>query len=198
MPFRTKQPTPATPPGLTNGNRFSELEAEDDDIEDDGIPVMALFSPEPEINHIKHEPKWVKLEAVVDSRAAESVAPVGMAPWVPRQASEGSIRGQTYLSASGDKLPNLGEKKFDMVTPEGNWAKATFQIAEVTRPLCSVSKICDKGNRVVFELGGGHVEHIATGTKTYFSRQNNVYVMDMWVQDPGGEHEASPFTRPGQ
>ena len=74
------------------------------------LPLMALFSPDSEVNHLKGEPKWEKLEAVVDSGAAESVAPESMAPWVPMKASEGSKRGQTYMSASGAKLPNLGEE----------------------------------------------------------------------------------------
>ena len=83
-----------------------------------------------------------------------------------------------------------------MLTIEGIWAQATFQVAEVTRPLCSVSKICDKGNRVVFELGGRYVENIVTGMKTKFMRQNNVYVMEMYVQDHGME-ETSDFARQG-
>ena len=120
------------------------------------------------------------------------MAPESMAPWVPMRESEGSRRGQTYLSASGDKLPNLGEKKFDMMTSEGKWAQATFQVAEVTRPLCSVSKMCDKGNRVVFELGGGYIEHIATGRRTKFTRENNVYVMEMYVPD-GCSEDAKGF-----
>ena len=170
---RTARVVPSAPPGLQLQNMFGELVVEEEDKED-GIPIMALFSPEAEINHLKQGPRWVKLETVVDSGAAESVAPVQMAPWVPRQASEGSKRGQTYLSASGKKWPNMGEKKFDMVTFEGNWAQATFQVAEVTRPLCSVSKMCDKGKRVVFELGRDYVEHIKSGTRTRFTRQNNV------------------------
>ena len=101
---------------------------------------------------------------------------------MPKQESEGSKRGQTYLSASGDKLPNLGEKQFDMLTSEGNWAQATFQVAEVTRPLCSVSKICDKGNRVVFELGGGYVEHIATGNVTPIVEKGGMFEIGIWVQ----------------
>ena len=80
-------------------------------------------------------------------------------------------------------MPNLGEKKFDMMTVEGHWAQATFQVAEVTRPLCSVSKMCDKGNRVVFEMEGGYVENSTTGVRTSFSRENNVYVMEMHVQE---------------
>jgi hypothetical protein len=148
--------------------------------------VGALFCPEvEEVNHVK-EVKWTKLEAVVDSGAAESVAPSSMAPWLPTKPSEGSRRGQCYLSASGAKLENKGEKRFDMVTAEGNWAEATFQVAEVTRPLCSVTKICDRGNRVVFEAEGGYIQNYATGVKTKFSRQNNVYVMEMFVEEPTG------------
>ena len=54
---------------------------------------MALFNPDSEINHLKKGPRWVKLETVVDSGAAESAAPVEMAPWVQRLESEGSKRG---------------------------------------------------------------------------------------------------------
>jgi hypothetical protein len=148
--------------------------------------VGALFVPEvEEVNHVK-EVKWAKLEAVVDSGAAESVAPSSMAPWLPTVPSEGSRRGQCYLSASGTKLENKGEKQFDMVTAEGNWGQATFQVAEVTRPLCSVTKICDRGNKVVFEKDGGYIYNYATGVQTRFGRQNNVYVMEMYVEEPSG------------
>ena len=118
---------PSAPPGLQRKNRFGELVVEEDDNdEEDGISIKALFSPETEINHLKQGPRWVKLETLVDSGDAESVVPVQMAPWVPRQESEGSKRDQTYLSASKEKLPNMREKKFDMVTSEGHWEQATF------------------------------------------------------------------------
>ena len=156
-------------------------------------PLCALFNPEEEVNHLRAERKWAKLEAVIDSGAAESVAPAAMAPWVPTKPSEGSKKGQCYMSANGAKLPNMGEKKFSMMTGEGNWAEATFQVAEVTRPLCSVTKICDRGNRVVFDSQGGYIENYASGVQTRFSRQNNVYVMDMFVE----ETAATPcFARP--
>ena len=67
----------------------------------------------------------------------------------------------------------------------------------MTRPLCSVSKMCDKGNRVVFELGGGYVEHIKSGTKTRCTRQNNVHVIEKYVQDPGCHSEETAFGRQG-
>ena len=88
------------------------------------------------------------------------------------------------MSANGAKLANLGEKHFEVVTAEGNPAAATFQVAEVTRPLCSVTRICDRGNRVVFTSEGGYIENTASGVKTGFSRRNNVYVMEMYVEEP--------------
>ena len=78
---RAVRNTLRTPPGLQLQNRFCELAAEEDD--EDGMLVMALFSPDSEINYLKHGPRWVKLETVVDSGAAES-----MAPKDPGQGSE--------------------------------------------------------------------------------------------------------------
>ncbi len=100
------------------------------------------------------------------------------------------------MSASGAKLPNMGEKRFTMMTGEGNKAEATFQVADVTRPLCSVTKICDRGNRVVFDAKGGYIENFATGVQTKFSRQNNVYVMDMYLEEATTTANTSGFARP--
>ncbi len=80
-----------------------------------------------------------------------------------------------------------------MMTGEGNPAEATFQVADVTRPLCSVTKICDRGNRVIFDNKGGYIENLATGVQTRFCRQNNVYVMEMYLEE---EMAAPGFTRP--
>jgi hypothetical protein len=72
-----------------------------------------------------------------------------------------------------------------MMTPASNWAEATLQVADVTRPLCSVTKICGKGNQVVFVANGGYIENLATGVCTTIGRQNNVYVMEIWAETSG-------------
>ena len=43
---------------------------------------------------------------------------------------------------------------------------ATFQVADVSRPLMSVSKVCGMGNRVVFGAGGGYILNLETGAAT--------------------------------
>ena len=76
----------------------------------------------------------------MEGGAAESVAPADMAPWVPISKSEGSRRGQTYMGACGEKLPDLGQKQIKVWTNEDKPAMATFQCDDVTRPLESSLK----------------------------------------------------------
>ena len=133
---------------------------------------------------------WVKVETVLDSGAAESVAPSSVAPWVKVRESVGSQNGQTYQSASGTKIANEGEKELQVVTEDGIEAEATFQVADVTRPLSAVSKICDKGNMVVFTQEGGFIQN-GMGHRTFFRRENNVYMMDLYIKAPKDFHRQS-------
>ena len=102
------------------------------------------------------------------------------------------------MSASGDRLPNLGEKRLQVITEEGNRATATYQVADVTRPLCSISKVCDRGNTVTLTAKGGYITS-KSGEKMNFRRQNNVYVLDMYLKNPGDaakERTTSPLFSP--
>ena len=133
---------------------------------------------------------WVKVETVLDSGAAESVAPSSVAPWVKVCESVGSKNGQTYQSASGTKIASEGEKKLQVVTEDGIEAEATFQVADVTRPLSAVSKICDKGIMVVFTQEGGYIQN-GMGHRTFFRHENNVYMMDLYMKAPKDFHRQS-------
>ena len=68
-----------------------------------------LFEVDNSICHLNDQ--WTKIEAVMDSGAAEWVAFADVAPWVPISESACSRRGQTYMSARGENLRNLGEKQ---------------------------------------------------------------------------------------
>lgn len=54
-----------------------------------------------------------------------------------------------------------------------------FLIAEVMKPLVSVSQICARGNRVVFDGANSFIEHKATGAKTRLRESKGVYVIDV-------------------
>ena len=115
--------------------------------------------------------KWVKVESVVDSGASQPVAPPTMAPNVPIVPSEGSRRGQRYTSASKHRLANLGEQSICACTEEGDMTGVKFQIADVSKPLVSVSALCEKGNRVIFGRSGGVVKNLRTGKETPFFQE---------------------------
>ena len=67
-------------------------------------------------------------------------------------------------------------------TKEGTRSSLKWQCAPVTKPLLSVSHICDAGHRVIFESTGGYMVNLKSGCKTSFRRKNNVYVLDMMVE----------------
>ena len=108
--------------------------------------------------------------------------------------SEGSRRGQVYHSASGDRLPNRGQKELDVVTEEGDKFRMTYQIADITKPLLSVGAATDAGdgrNYVVFHRTGGWIAKPELGTRTHFSRKDGVYMLQTWLRR-GAEHQGQP------
>ena len=62
---RTARVVSKAPLGRQLQNRFSDLAVEDEDSdEEEGIPIKASLNLDPEINHLKHGPRLVKLETV--------------------------------------------------------------------------------------------------------------------------------------
>ena len=138
---------------------------------------------------------WTCIRTVMDSGAVDSVAPTTMAPGAVVVPSPGSLRGQNYLSASNERIPNLGQQTLEVRTEEGLDANVTFQMADVTRPLNSVGKVCDTGKRVIFGKRGGVIWHLATNQLTKFGREpDGVYELNLLVKDASS---APGFARQG-
>ena len=63
-----------------------------------------------------------------------------------------------------------------------------FQVTDVRNPFGSVSKMCEAGNRVVFddeEPTGGYIENKISGIRTPINKENGVYYLYMWVPKAG-------------
>ena len=117
-----------------------------------------------------------------------------MAPKVAIHESPGSTRGQCYASASAGRMPNMCQKVLKIQTNEGRNTTVLYQIAEVSRPLTSVSATCDRGNWVVYTPQGGFIMKCQTGERTSFERKGGIYELDLWIKDEdmlGGEHSSS-------
>ena len=64
-----------------------------------------------------------------------------------------------------------------------------MQVTDVTKPLGSVGKICEAGNRVVFEPDSGYIQNIQTGKKTPLVKEGKVYKLKVWVKARHKEDE---------
>ena len=88
-----------------------------------------------------------------------------------------------YQAANKTRIYNKGQKDIKAVTGNGTSVDITFQIADqVTQPLGSVRRLCEAGNRVVFDNDGSYVQDKKNGEKTEIRREKGAYVMDFWVR----------------
>ena len=76
----------------------------------------------------------------------------------------------------------------------GQARKMTFQCAKTTKALGSVSNICAKGNRVIFDDEGSYIENKVTGEKLWLEQSEGVYHLNMQVAPVG--YNETPFVRP--
>ena len=53
--------------------------------------LNSLFDADLELNHFAQRSRWLRLETVMDSGAAKSVAPPSVAPWLKIEESDGHI-----------------------------------------------------------------------------------------------------------
>ena len=133
---------------------------------------------------------------MLDSGASDHVGDGSAAPEIPVEPSPGSQRGLTYGCAGGKEIPNEGQQRLPLVTCSGNKAGLTFQVAEVSKNLASVSKVCDMGNRVIFGKGGGVIQNLHSGIITPVRRQGGIYILDLWLDRQQGRN--GPFPRQGR
>ena len=92
----------------------------------------------------------------------------------------------------------MGQKVLNIQTNEGKDTTVLYQIAEVSRPLTSVSATCDKGNWVVYTPHGGFIMNCRTGERTSFERQGGIYELDLWIRDEDNRGSSPPSSFPRQ
>ena len=137
------------------------------------------------------------VRAVIDSGAEDTVVPPKLLPSEVTPSAM-SRAGQTYRAANGAPIANYGKTTVEFRDADGNKCGMHFQVADVERPLVSVAKLADAGNRVVFDDKGGYVENVRSGRRVRLQRDGNVFVLDMHIVQPTEEEEdrkATGFAR---
>ena len=169
-----------------------------------GISTVT-FKKRPTISVIQAPDDWIEIEVTVDSGACETVMPSDVCPGIMVHRSSCS-HGAEYEVANGESLPNLGERRCLLMSLGSTSAKhITFQVADVHKPLLSVSRCADMGFRCILEKHGGYLEH-TSGERIQLQRRDNLYVMRAWVKNnPDGQpysgdsrppNEQAGFVRP--
>ena len=167
------------------------LEAEEKELN-----FLTVFEGDPEIQHMgEGEMVWVKVKSVMDTGAAESVAPSTLACHLPIHETQASRRGAEFQTAGGGKIVNQGERIIPSCTDSWQPVEMKYSVVDVIRPLNAVSQICDRGNEVTFTKDGGYIWNAQTNNVIHFPREKNVYVLETWTQMPRASVQETGFTR---
>jgi hypothetical protein len=150
-----------------------------EEVEERAAPLMQVGA----------ESEWIRVEATMDSGSAEHVLPAGWLEKLPMEESAGSRTGKKYLAASGEKVPNMGEKTVEAITNEGMRLKIIFQVTKVVKALISVGKLTRQGHRVVLDRDWPCII-TKGGSVTQLRLENGVFVVDLWVHKRFGTVEA--------
>jgi hypothetical protein len=134
------------------------------------------------VNMQNWEKSWELIKVNVDSGAIDNVCNKEIGKDFAVKETKMSKGKGYYMSASKHKIYNEGEKTIVGQNDMGLPAGMTFQVCDVKGPLGSVRRICEAGNRVVFDDCDSFVENKTTGTRTPIEKVGGVYYLNLWVK----------------
>ena len=164
-------------------------------------PVQVLEHLEPNLLELGDEEyKEVVIEVALDSGAVDHVINSADIPGHSIVPSMGSLKGLHFVAANGDVIHNQGEATVSLMPGDTKVPlKSTFQVASVSRPLYSASKIADQGCEITMN------KHSAVVTKNgreiaKFVRKKGLYLCKMTIRAPLRTRgkESAGFARPAQ
>ena len=127
---------------------------------------------------------WEELEITVDLGACDTVKPVEACEDIQVSESQAQREGVIYEAAGGDDLFNLGEKRCLLMTLGANDPKRiAFQVADIHKPLSSITRAADAGYECHLNHLGGFMLDCRTGDRIPIHRKGNLYVMRAWVKE---------------
>lgn len=120
-----------------------------------------------------------KTRTKVDSGACDSVINEAVAEDYPLREIEASKVGMSFVSASGDPMPNLGEKIMLVKSPSGVARSMRNQVVNCTGPLTSVARLIDVGNFVGFCSEGCFILDPNTGAFDLMERKGGCFELEL-------------------
>jgi len=117
-----------------------------------------------------------KGKVTIDSGAEASIWPATHVSWKNVKPTEESRKGIGFVAANGSRMQNYGgtQVKFEK---DGKVKAMNFEVTDCKKPLASVARIVDQGNKVVFDEGESYILNKKTGEKIMLERERGTFVM---------------------
>ena len=165
--------------------------------EQSGSLSLAFFGEVQQLHSLPQaEPEFIEVEMTLDTGASVHAINRLDLPGFVVTESEGSRAGQNFQAAGGKLIANEGQVLLSMLAP-GTDCELTcnVQVAQVTRPLLSVTKMTESGKlSVVCKKDVAMILDENQKVLATFNRSGGFYVATMRVRNP----RFQPFTRPGR
>ena len=105
--------------------------------------------------------------------------------------------GVEYEVANGESIANLGERRCEVMTIGSMIPKRiVLHIADVHKPLLSITACSDMGYDCYLSKKGGSLRDRLTGEVIPFERRGSLYTLKMWVRQAADADHGQRF--PGQ
>ena len=156
-----------------------------------------LFTPIEMINILPvSEPEFLEVEMTLDTGATVHAMDILDLPGFVVEESAGSKAGQKFQAAGGKFIDNEGQVQITMVAPGTNQELVcNVQIAKVTRPLLSVTKMTESGKVKVLCLKDvAEIQDMKGNVLASFKKAGGLYTAMMRVRNP----KFLPFGRPAR
>ena len=163
-------------------------------------PTISVLQPKiiPGLSVVKRPDEWIQLEVTVDSGACVSVMPTNICEGIGILQNDLSRAGAQYEVANGATILNRGERKCEVMTVGSLHPKLiTFQVADVHKPLLSISGVADMGYDCYLGKEGGSLRDRVTGETIPLDRQGSLYTVKMWVRQDPTVNISQPFVGQG-
>ena len=174
--------------------------AETDDSDDNGIFISVDFAE----GNICGADEIIDMTVALDSGAVDHVLNTHHLPSSAEiNDLTGSRIGKCFVAANGQPMQTFGECTLECLDEKGGLSAASFAVTEVSRPLQSVSRICDQDLEVLFTKTEAKVRDPKTGKWiASYPRRGGLYTRNVRVragqkpkQAPTGGRPKAPFPR---
>jgi hypothetical protein len=178
---------------------FDESEDElQDSSNENGIFVSVDFAS---MGNINGTDEVREITVALDSGAVDHVLNTDHLPSTAEiGALTGSRIGKSFVAANGQPMETYGECVLECEDEQGCKTAASFAVTEVSRPLQSVSRICDQDYEVLFTKTEAKIRDPKSGRWiASYPRRGGLYVRNVRARagkKPEDKARRAPFPRP--